>query len=85
MHPVKKGEITQATPTDSNKLSVNQSLKRRRHLLSGLLKCGLCGANMTIAGGAEKRYYCSTAKELGKSQCSVCAVSVPLVFSRRAG
>lgn len=60
----------QATPTDSNKLSVNQSLKRRRHLLSGLLKCGLCGANMTIAGGAEKRYYCSTANELGKSQCS---------------
>ena len=57
-------------PADLTKLSVNQSFKRRRHLLSGLLKCGLCGANMTVAGGAEKRYYCSTAKELGKSQCS---------------
>jgi site-specific DNA recombinase len=57
-------------PTDRNRLGANQLLRRRKHLLSGLLKCGKCGANLTIAGSVEKRYYCSTAKELGKSQCS---------------
>ena len=57
------------TPTDPNKLSVNQSLKRRKHLLSGLMKCGLCGANMTVSGGDKKRYYCSASKELGRSVC----------------
>ena len=57
------------TPSDRNKLSVNQSLKRRKHLLSGLMKCGLCGANMTVSGGDKKRYYCSASKELGRSVC----------------
>ena len=37
--------------------------KRERHLLSGLIKCGECGANFTISG---KDYYrCAGAKERG--------------------
>ncbi len=37
--------------------------KRARHLLSGLIKCGICGSNFTISG---KDYYrCAGAKERG--------------------
>ncbi len=37
--------------------------KRERHLLSGLIKCGICGSNFTISG---KDYYrCAGAKERG--------------------
>ena len=41
----------------------NGSLKRARHLLSGLIKCGSCGANHTLVG---KDYYrCSRNRERG--------------------
>jgi DNA invertase Pin-like site-specific DNA recombinase len=33
--------------------------------LSGLMACGACGANMTLAGGEPRRYGCSAAKETG--------------------
>jgi site-specific DNA recombinase len=34
-----------------------------RHLLSGLVKCGLCGTTMTVRGrGGQRRYRCSTAQ-----------------------
>ncbi|EAU44721.1 recombinase family protein [Salipiger bermudensis] len=57
--------------TDRNHLSVGQSLRRRKYLLSGLLHCGLCGGKMTVAGsGKYKAYYCANAKEKGKSVCA---------------
>jgi site-specific DNA recombinase len=55
---------------DPNGLSASQSLRRRKFLLSGLLRCGICGGNLTVAGsGSAKRYYCANAKEKGKSVC----------------
>ena len=58
------------TPTDRNGLSVAQSMRRRKYLLSGLLSCGVCGGKLTIAGsGARKRYYCANAKEKGPAVC----------------
>ena len=55
---------------DSNGLSASQSLRRRKFLLSGLLRCGICGGSLTVAGSGEaKRYYCANAKEKGKSVC----------------
>lgn len=55
---------------DPNGLSASQSLRRRKFLLSGLLRCGCCGGSLTVAGsGDAKRYYCANAKEKGKSVC----------------
>ncbi|MBC2836516.1 recombinase family protein [Paragemmobacter straminiformis] len=60
--------------TDDNHLSVNRNLRRRKYLLSGLVKCGVCGGSMTVAGGTTKgskrRYYCATNKEKGPAFCS---------------
>ena len=56
---------------DKNGLSVSQSLRRRKYLLSGLLSCGQCGGNLTVAGGGKtRRYYCANAKEKGASVCT---------------
>jgi site-specific DNA recombinase len=56
--------------TDRNGLSVAQSMRRRKYLLSGLLTCGQCGGKMTVAGtGERKRYYCANAKEKGPAVC----------------
>lgn len=55
---------------DSSGLSASQLLRRRKFLLSGLLRCGCCGGSLTVAGsGDAKRYYCANAKEKGKSVC----------------
>ena len=55
---------------DPKGLSASQSLRRRKFLLSGLLRCGICGGNLTVAGsGSAKRYYCANSKEKGKSVC----------------
>ncbi|MFC0200377.1 zinc ribbon domain-containing protein, partial [Paracoccus rhizosphaerae] len=56
--------------TDRNRLSSGQTLRRRKYLLSGLLRCGLCGGSMTVAGSGKYRsYYCANAKEKGASVC----------------
>ncbi|MBY6155928.1 recombinase family protein [Pseudooceanicola nitratireducens] len=48
-----------------------QSARRRKYLLSGLLTCGQCGGNLTVAGkGARRRYYCANAKEKGEAVCT---------------
>ena len=61
---------SQREPHDPNRLSASQSLRRRKFLLSGLLRCGICGGSLTVAGsGDAKRYYCANAKEKGKSVC----------------
>ncbi|WP_340246726.1 zinc ribbon domain-containing protein [Sulfitobacter pontiacus] len=45
--------------------------RRRKYLLSGLLSCGQCGGNLTVAGkGARRRYYCANHKEKGKAVCT---------------
>ncbi len=47
------------------------ALRRKKYLLSGLVRCGQCGGNMTVAGtGARRAYYCANAKEKGPSVCS---------------
>ncbi|WP_149758642.1 recombinase family protein [Roseivivax sediminis] len=49
----------------------SQSARRRKYLLSGLLCCGQCGGNLTVAGkGARRRYYCANAKEKGEAVCT---------------
>lgn len=59
--------------TDRNHLSVNRSHRRRKHLLSGLIRCGICGSSMTLAGGTKNggahAYYCSARKEKGTAFC----------------
>ena len=73
--------------TDRNHLSTGQALRRRKYLLSGLLQCGRCGGNMTVAGAAKyKTYYCANAKEKGPSVCEGFrglrdSVALPLVLS----
>ncbi|MCA1285519.1 recombinase family protein [Salipiger bermudensis] len=48
-----------------------QSARRRKYLLSGLLTCGQCDGNLTVAGkGARRRYYCANAKEKGEAVCT---------------
>ena len=62
---------TKQTESDPNGLSVAQSMRRRKYLLSGLLSCGQCGGNLTIAGsGKARRYYCANAKEKGAAICT---------------
>ncbi|MCE6949466.1 recombinase family protein [Cereibacter sphaeroides] len=57
--------------TERTDLAANRVLKRRRHLLSRLVRCGICGGPMTVAGGSAKgdkrRYYCTNHKEKGAS------------------
>ena len=54
-----------------DKKSAIHGNRRRKYLMSGLMTCGQCGGNLTIAGsGEKKRYYCSRAKEMGPSVCS---------------
>ena len=59
-----------AVATDPNMASAAQGLRRRRYLLSGLLRCGKCGGRMTVAGsGASRAFYCANAKEKGPAVC----------------
>ncbi|MFZ7094520.1 recombinase zinc beta ribbon domain-containing protein, partial [Primorskyibacter sp. 2E233] len=52
------------------------TLRRKRYLLSGLVRCGQCGGNMTVAGsGRSRAYYCANAKEKGPSVCG--GIGVP--------
>ncbi|WP_415257083.1 recombinase family protein [Sulfitobacter sp.] len=56
--------------SDPNGLTVAQGMRRRKYLLSGLLSCGMCGGNLTIAGsGKARRYYCADHKEKGVAVC----------------
>ena len=41
-----------------------------KYLLSGLLKCGVCGGNITIITGRTQRYGCGRRKDGGQSVCS---------------
>jgi len=62
---------TKQAASDPNGLSVSQGMRRRKYLLSGLLSCGQCGGNLTIAGsGKARRYYCANAKEKGAAICA---------------
>ncbi|MGP1276033.1 MAG: recombinase family protein [Caulobacterales bacterium] len=45
-----------------------EKARRPKRPLSGMLRCGSCGGNLVIAGGAPQRYGCATHKETG--QCS---------------
>ncbi|WP_208352625.1 zinc ribbon domain-containing protein [Pseudaestuariivita rosea] len=61
---------SKSSPSTREKLDLNQALRRKKYLLSGLLECGQCGGKLTIAGsGARRRYYCANAKEKGPAVC----------------
>lgn len=46
------------------------ALRRKKYLLSGLVRCGDCGGKMTVAGsGARRAYYCANAKAKGAAIC----------------
>src|SRR6516165_6447705 len=55
---------------------------RAKRLLTGLLKCGLCGGGMTIHRG--DRYYCSARREKGTCN-SDCGIAAPELESRVLG
>ena len=47
------------------------ALRRKRYLLSGLVRCGQCGGNMTVAGSGKSRaYYCADSKGKGPAVCA---------------
>ncbi|HVW28108.1 MAG TPA: recombinase family protein [Polyangiaceae bacterium] len=53
--------------------SASEGRKPRRptaYLLSSLLRCGVCGGLMQIAGGSHPRYRCATNKKRGATVCS---------------
>ncbi|QXQ08402.1 zinc ribbon domain-containing protein [Sphingosinicellaceae bacterium] len=53
-----------------------EARNRKRHLLSGLIKCGECGSNYTISG---KDYYrCAGVKERGTCSNTVSVRQAPL-------
>ena len=57
-------------PGSRQDLALNRDFRRRRFLLSGLMECGRCGGNLTVAGsGKYKAYYCANAKEKGAAIC----------------
>ncbi len=60
----------QGTQRKALEKSAPVALRRKKYLLSGLVQCGLCGGNMTVAGTGKRRaYYCSNAKEKGAAVC----------------
>lgn len=42
----------------------------RRHLLSGILECDLCGSKLIVVGGRQSRYVCGTHHAGGPHACS---------------
>lgn len=62
------------TDAGDGTLASTRLKKRRKYLLSGLVRCGLCGGAMTVAGGnpsaGKRRYYCANAREKGSSVCT---------------
>lgn len=54
-------------------LASTRDNRRRKYLLSGLVKCGLCKGTLTVAGGnpegGKRRYYCANAREKGAAIC----------------
>ncbi|WP_096869857.1 recombinase family protein [Phaeobacter piscinae] len=65
------GQRTRAEAGGRSGAGAAQSARRRKYLLSGLLSCGQCGGNLTVAGkGARRRYYCANAKEKGQAVCT---------------
>ncbi|PQO21988.1 recombinase family protein [Rhodobacteraceae bacterium WD3A24] len=62
---------TKAQDKGNTGAGASQGARRRKYLLSGLMTCGQCGGNLTVAGkGDKRRYYCANAKEKGDAVCS---------------
>jgi len=58
-----KAQNQRSRPTRPDKKSVDGGLRRPKHLFSGLLKCGVCGAGFTLVSGTY--YGCSGQKNKG--------------------
>lgn len=62
--------IAQAEGPDRQGLGARGAAKRRKYLLSGLLRCGACGGPLIVAGsGNSKGYYCANANQKGPAIC----------------
>ena len=53
----------------------NRAAAGSRYLLSGLLRCGICGGNMSVTGGDKggkdgRRYGCSRHSSMGSAVCA---------------
>lgn len=62
-----------AAAADAGVLSTSErrGASRRAYLLSGLLRCGACGALMTITGGVEGRRYYRCGNAHARKTCAV--------------
>ena len=60
---VQKAQHQRSRPTRPDKKSVDGGLRRPKHLFSGLLKCGACGAGFTLVSGTY--YGCAGQKNKG--------------------
>lgn len=49
---------------------MNRTEASRRYLLSGLMRCGVCGASMIVATTNPTRYGCSSHRNRGKQACT---------------
>ena len=58
-----KAQNQRSRPTRPDKQSVDGGLRRPKHLFSGLLKCGSCGAGFTLVSGTY--YGCASRKNKG--------------------
>ncbi len=66
-----KVKARQAAQRKTLKTAAPCSLRRKKYLLSGLVRCGICGGTMTVAGADNRRaYYCANAKEKGPTVCT---------------
>ncbi len=52
---------------------------KRCYPLSGIMRCGHCGAPMQGICPGKRRYICSTRRKYGKSQCVPCSVDAEKV------
>ena len=60
---VQRAQKQRSRPTRPDKKSVDGGLRRPKHLFSGLLKCGACGASFTLVSGTY--YGCAARKNKG--------------------
>lgn len=75
---VDKDTWTKVQEILTNKSGLHHRNKRSTYLLSGLIKCGLCGGAMAgynhpkkgVGGGSWSYYRCSWRQQKGKSVCS---------------
>jgi DNA invertase Pin-like site-specific DNA recombinase len=64
---VRRQKVTIGIPKTGG---MERTAASRRYLLSGLMRCGLCGGNINVATSNPTRYGCSNHRNRGKEACS---------------